>query len=108
MQRTGAAAGATAGAHGGAQIHDRLGVVCGAVGGRVAVGVGPQAFLSSRGCWGFGLGVVPDWRVDAFPLPPGTPCGYIERLAQSQTGETVEYSRTWFDPNKVRYISRLK
>ena len=55
-----------------------------------------------------GLGVVPDWRVDAFPLPPGTPCGYIERLAQSQTGETVEYSRTWFDPNKVRYISRLK
>ena len=55
-----------------------------------------------------GLGVVPDWRVDAFPLRPGSPCGYIERLAQSQTGETVEYSRTWFDPNKVRDISRLK
>jgi GntR family transcriptional regulator len=55
-----------------------------------------------------GLGVVPDWRVEAFPLRPGTPCGYIERLAQSQTGDLVEYSRTWFDPDKVRYISRLK
>lgn len=55
-----------------------------------------------------GVDRVPDWRVPAFPPPPGSPCGFIERLARGQDGQPCEYSRTWFDPDKVRYISRLK
>jgi GntR family transcriptional regulator len=55
-----------------------------------------------------GVGQVPDWRIDAFPVPVGGVCGFIERRARGQDGETAEYSRTWFDPDKVRYISRLK
>jgi GntR family transcriptional regulator len=55
-----------------------------------------------------GVGRVPDWRVAPFPLPPGATCGFIERLAWGQDGRTCEYSRTWFDPDKVRYISRMK
>lgn len=55
-----------------------------------------------------GVGRVPDWRIEAFPHQTGTACGFIERRAQAQTGETVEYSRTWFDSSRVRYISRMK
>lgn len=55
-----------------------------------------------------GLGEIPDWGPPEFPPAPSTPCGYIERLAWGQTGEAVEFSRTWFDADRVRYISRLK
>ena len=55
-----------------------------------------------------GVGSVPDWRIDPFGPAAGTPCGFIERRAQAQTGDTVEYSRTWFDSDRVRYISRMK
>jgi len=55
-----------------------------------------------------GVGRVPDWRVGAFAPRAGSPCGFIERRAQAQDGDTVEFSRTWFDPDRVRYISRMK
>lgn len=55
-----------------------------------------------------GVGTVPDWTVPAFPLPAGAVCGFIERLSWAQDGAIAEYSRTWFDPGKVRYISRMK
>jgi len=55
-----------------------------------------------------GVGSVPDWGGDSFPPEPGSVCGYIERRAEAQDGETVEYSRTWFDADRVRYISRMK
>lgn len=55
-----------------------------------------------------GIGHVPDWRVDQFGLTAGEPCGFIERWANSATGEVVEYSRTWFDPNVARYIARMR
>jgi GntR family transcriptional regulator len=55
-----------------------------------------------------GVGQVPDWRVAPFPLRAGATCGFIERLSWGQDGRTCEYSRTWFDPDKMRYISRMK
>lgn len=55
-----------------------------------------------------GVGAVPDWTVQPFPLPAGAVCGFIERLSWAQDGAVAEYSRTWFDPDKVRYISRMK
>ena len=34
--------------------------------------------------------------------------GYIERFGWSQTGDKVEYSRSWFAPDRARYVARLK
>jgi len=55
-----------------------------------------------------GVGAVPDWAEPPFRLSPGTPCGYIERNSWAQDGRLAETSRTWFDNDKARYISRLK
>ncbi len=33
--------------------------------------------------------------------------GYIERLSWAQDKKPVEYSRTWFDPVRARYVQRL-
>ena len=32
--------------------------------------------------------------------------GYIERLSRDQYGQPTEFSRTWFDPENVRFVSR--
>lgn len=55
-----------------------------------------------------GIGVVPGWVPDNFGLAAGTPCGHVERIARDQDGTPVEYSRTWFDPVRARYVARLK
>ncbi len=55
-----------------------------------------------------GLATVPDWALAPFGPAPGNTCGYIERLSWAQDGQAAEYSRTWFDNDKARYISRLK
>jgi len=53
-----------------------------------------------------GLAPAPDWPEAPGVLPPG-PVGFIERISWSQAGESVEASRTWFDTDKARYVSRL-
>jgi len=53
-----------------------------------------------------GLAPAPDWLDAPGVLPPG-PVGFIERISWSQAGESVEASRTWFDTDKARYVSRL-
>lgn len=55
-------------------------------------------------------------RVSIAPLPSWAPAnlqrigcaywGYIERFSRDQKGQLAEYSRTWFDPDKVRFVSR--
>ena len=55
-----------------------------------------------------GVAPVPDWTVPEFPRPAGFRVGYIERIATAQDGRTAEYSRTWFDPDAARYVTRLK
>ena len=49
----------------------------------------------------------PDWTDHRFGLKAGEVAGYIERTGRTHTGETVEFSRTWFDPNEINYVSRL-
>ena len=49
---------------------------------------------------------VPDWAVDQFPLAPGSLVGYVERRSWSQHGRQVEFSRTWFDPEQSRFVTR--
>jgi len=53
------------------------------------------------------LAPAPAWSDARFGLKPGDLAGYIERTGRIGTGETVEFSRTWFDPNQINYVSRL-
>ena len=54
-----------------------------------------------------GVSEVPDWAPDSFGLAPGQPCGLVERIGYDLRGETVEYSRNWFNQNVCRYTNRL-
>ena len=49
----------------------------------------------------------PDWVDGRFGLSVGDMAGYIERIGRIHTGENIEFSRTWFDPNQINYVSRL-
>lgn len=71
-------------------------------------------------CWRVALGVeiaqvedrvgvapVPPWAGEAFPMPAGALAGHVERLGRLGDGMAAEFSRTWFDPSRARYVSRL-
>lgn len=49
----------------------------------------------------------PSWTDARFGLAAGEMAGYIERTGRTHTGQTIEFSRTWFDPNQINYVSRL-
>ena len=51
-----------------------------------------------------GLGSVPDWSQSG----AGTPCPLIERRAYSSDNVLREYSRTWINSDKARYVNRIK
>lgn len=51
---------------------------------------------------------LPDWTPDSFGNQPGETFGLIERFSWAQLKQPVEYSRTWFNPHKSRYVQRLK
>lgn len=55
-----------------------------------------------------GQGPLPDWAPQEFPHPPGTPLPLITRVSRDQTGQSAEASFTWYDPETVRYVARLK
>ncbi len=55
-----------------------------------------------------GLGQVPDWAPAAFGMAPGSPVPEITRLSWAQDGAAAEASRTWYDPARAAYVSRLK
>ena len=50
---------------------------------------------------------VPTWVDPRFGLRAGRMAGYIERTGRTHSGQTVEFSRTWFDPEQINYVSRL-
>jgi len=54
-----------------------------------------------------GVAPVPDWAPPAFAIAPGTAAGFIERRAWADDGQPAEYSRTWFDAGRARYVARL-
>ncbi|MCL6285202.1 GntR family transcriptional regulator [Ruegeria sp. 2012CJ41-6] len=54
------------------------------------------------------VGEVPDWAPTQFAKPHGTPIGYIERFSWADTSQPVEFSRTWFDPDRALYVQRLR
>jgi GntR family transcriptional regulator len=55
-----------------------------------------------------GQGPLPDWSPPNFPHFPGTALPLITRVSWAQGGQSVEASLTWYDPETVRYVARLK
>ncbi len=49
---------------------------------------------------------VPDWVPASFSMAADDVSGHVARQAWAATGELVEVSETWFDPEKARYIAR--
>jgi GntR family transcriptional regulator len=54
-----------------------------------------------------GLAPAPDWVPDSLGLPTGTAAVLVERISFDKTGTAAEYSRTWFHPDRARYVARL-
>ncbi|MBI1171960.1 UTRA domain-containing protein [bacterium] len=55
-----------------------------------------------------GQGPLPTWAPAEFPHDAGTALPQITRLSRDQEGRTAEASWTWYDPETVRYVARLK
>lgn len=51
---------------------------------------------------------LPAWTPENFNSDYRGSYGYIERLSWAQNKLPVEFSRTWFNPNKAHYVQRLK
>ena len=54
-----------------------------------------------------GVADLPDWTPPEFHLRAGAVTGYIERNSYLAGRVPVEFSRTWFDADRARYISRM-
>jgi GntR family transcriptional regulator len=55
-----------------------------------------------------GVGSTPDWSPSLFVPSIGTICPRIERVSTSNKNMIEEYSVTWFDPERCRYVNRMK
>jgi GntR family transcriptional regulator len=55
-----------------------------------------------------GQGPLPAWSPAEFPHAPGTALPRITRITWAQDGRSVEASFTWYDPENVAYVARLK
>lgn len=53
-----------------------------------------------------GVAKLPDWAPEAWHQRRSGDWGFVERLSRDQDGELAEYSRTWFNPDIVRFVSR--
>ena len=53
-------------------------------------------------------GPVPDWSPAEFPYEPGKLLPLITRISWGQDGSRAEVSWTWYDPDVVHYVARLK
>lgn len=65
-------------------------------------------FWISRAEDSVGMGTVPAWAPSLFRPVVGGLCAQIERKAWSMTQVLQEYSITWFDTQRCRYVNRLK
>jgi GntR family transcriptional regulator len=55
-----------------------------------------------------GMGPLPDWTPPEFPHPAGKDLPLITRISHDQEGRAAEASWTWYNPETVRYVARLK
>ncbi|MEC8711000.1 MAG: GntR family transcriptional regulator [Pseudomonadota bacterium] len=68
---------------------------------------GKLGFWITRASDQVGLGQAPVWSPEGFDPPPGATVGFVERLSWAQAEAPVEFSRTWFDPVRARYVQRI-
>ncbi len=54
------------------------------------------------------VATLPGWAPSDLLDKNSVACGFVERLSWAQGKQPVEYSRTWFNPQKARYVQRLK
>ena len=54
-----------------------------------------------------GGSAVPNWAPEVFGMAAAAPCGLVERVGCDLSGETVEYSKNWFNHTLCRYTNRL-
>lgn len=52
------------------------------------------------------VAALPEWAPVGFLANNHTQCGYVERLSRDNNSNLAEYSRTWFDPQTVRFVAR--
>lgn len=55
-----------------------------------------------------GVASLPEWAAGFLPEADAAGMGCVDRVSWAQDGKACEYSRTWFDPRKVRYVNRMK
>lgn len=55
-----------------------------------------------------GQGALPDWHPPEFPGPAGRLLPLVTRISWAQDGRRAEASRTWYDPEKVHFVTRMK
>lgn len=55
-----------------------------------------------------GQGALPRWVPPDFTHQPGATLPLVTRISFAQDGTAAEASRTWYDPNTVRYVARFK
>ncbi len=55
-----------------------------------------------------GMSVVPDWSPAEFQPSVDSACPSVERISYSGKNKIEEYSITWFDNARCRYVNRMK
>jgi GntR family transcriptional regulator len=55
-----------------------------------------------------GQGELPAWSPVVFPYNCGAKLPLITRISWAQDGVRAEVSKTWYDPETVQYVARLK
>ena len=53
-----------------------------------------------------GVAQLPDWAPSIFTEREVSHWGFVERMSRDQDALVAEYSRTWFDPHKARFVVR--
>jgi GntR family transcriptional regulator len=55
-----------------------------------------------------GMSTVPQWSPAEFQPSVGSACPSVERVSHSGKNKIEEYSITWFDSERCRYVNRMK
>ncbi|MEM8802301.1 MAG: GntR family transcriptional regulator [Pseudomonadota bacterium] len=55
-----------------------------------------------------GVADLPDWGPIALGCRSGDTVGFVERWSRTSDGDIAEFSRTWFNPARARYIARIR
>lgn len=53
-----------------------------------------------------GVAELPKWAPSSFTERAVSHWGFVERISRDQHALVAEYSRTWFDPNRARFVAR--